>query len=314
MDFDLENPLTSLQSDTVSALFASESHHMPSQDYLQRFQDFKSVFVRRETISLILQAQFASDFDPSLAYLAINYLDRFISKEEIPQGKPWILKLLAMSCISLAAKMKKHDFSLTDLQGEEGFIFDSQTIQRMELLILNALKWRMRSITPFSFLHFFVSLFKLTDPPLRQALKDHATEIILKSQNCSTDVKLLMFKPSIIAASALLSASHELFPLQFPSFQTAISSCSYLNQEKLLECYSVMEDFLMDGYQSLFDKMFSSETTDNVLDLHFSTSSSDDESSETIVVISNNNKRRKIERFCNTLRFHQSVTTMLNLR
>jgi cyclin D6 len=53
----------------------------------------------------------------------------------------------------------------------------------MEVLILGALNWRMRSITPFSFIYFFISLFKPKDPPSRQALKARASEIIFKAQN-----------------------------------------------------------------------------------------------------------------------------------
>lgn len=68
-------------------------------------------------------------------------------------------------------------------QAEEGFIFDAQTINRMEFLILDTLDWRMRSITPFAFVHFFVSSFELKDPPLAQALKGRATEIIFKAHN-----------------------------------------------------------------------------------------------------------------------------------
>lgn len=70
-----------------------------------------------------------------------------------------------------------------ELQMEESFNFDMQTINRMELLILDALDWRMRSITPFSFVHFFISSFELKDPPLTQALKDRATQIIFQAHN-----------------------------------------------------------------------------------------------------------------------------------
>lgn len=136
----------------------------------------------------------------------------------------------------------------------------------MEYLILGALKWRMRSITPFSFISFFISFFNLKDPPLRQALKARAVELILKAQmgrsTCLkyqeyrllsyhhlslllflivptwlvklTDTRLMELRPSIIAASALLSASHQLFPLQFPCFRKAISSCSYV--DKVIPC------------------------------------------------------------------------------
>lgn len=139
-------------------------------------------------------------------------------------------------------------------QKDEGFIFDAQRIHRMELLILSTLNWRMRSITPFSFVYFFISLFELKDPALTKALKDRATELIFKARDGKigyrffklifeearflrniivvyiAEIKLLEYKPSIIAASALLCASYELFPLQFSSFKAAISSCEYINQ------------------------------------------------------------------------------------
>lgn len=43
-------------------------------------------------------------------------------------------------------------------------------------------------------------------------------------------IELLEFKASVIAASALLSAAHELFPIQYPCFRKAILNCSYVNK------------------------------------------------------------------------------------
>lgn len=68
-------------------------------------------------------------------------------------------------------------------QHDGGFVFDSSTIERMEMLILGALKWRMRSVNPFSFTDYFISFFKFKDKPSVQDLKNRATEIILKSQS-----------------------------------------------------------------------------------------------------------------------------------
>ncbi|KAL7235116.1 hypothetical protein ACSBR1_018579 [Camellia fascicularis] len=34
--------------------------------------------------------------------------------------------------------------------------FESKVIQRMELLVLNALEWRMSSVTHFAFIHYFI--------------------------------------------------------------------------------------------------------------------------------------------------------------
>lgn len=308
MDFNLENPLTNtheLHFDTIPSLFLIESDHMPSKDYSKTLKEMDSDHsFRREAISSVLRV--SCNFDPSLSYLAVNYLDRFLSSQGIPQPKPWVFKLLAVACVSLAAKMKETEFYITDIQGDGGFVFDTQTIQKMEVLILGALNWRMRSITPFSFISFFISLFKPDDPPpLREALKARACEIIFKAQN---DINLLEFRPSLTAASALLYACHELFPMQFLCFRKAISNCSCVNKENLLRCYNAMQETAMDGYESQFDMVSSSDTPVNVLDRHFSSSESENTGGTAVTISTNGTskiwaekdiKRRKISAFCN---------------
>ncbi|KAJ8483742.1 hypothetical protein OPV22_016227 [Ensete ventricosum] len=236
MEFDLENPLTSCEDeqqrrDSISDLFAAESDHMIFT------VGTIDLHARRNAVSLILQAQFDSGMDPLVAYLAINYVDRFLSKRKIPREKSWILRLLSVSCLSLASKMRKTSFALADIQ--EGCIFDAQTIRRMELLVLGALDWRMRSVTPFSFLRFFISFFSPAQPPLLRALKARATQILLEAQK---EIKMMEFQPSVVAASALLSAAYELFPVQYPTFRAVLSSCELVNKEKLLDCSSAMGD------------------------------------------------------------------------
>ncbi|KAF8043233.1 hypothetical protein BT93_A1547 [Corymbia citriodora subsp. variegata] len=277
MEYDLENPLTLLCPETLASLFLAEPDHMPGEQYVRGLRDGGGGFdvaVRREIVSSISRLSSGGGLDPLSSYLAVNYLDRFLSCQSLPHLSPWVLRLLAVCCVSLAAKMRNTDFSLADFQGDEGFVHDSRTIQRMEVLILGALKWRMRSVTPFSFVAFFTSLFKLKDPPLRQALNARATVIIFKSQN---DVELMDFRPSVIAASALLSASHELFPLQFSCFRTAILNCLYVNKDEFLDCYSAMQDVAMEGYESVFDAISRSDTPINVLDQSFSNSEDGEE-------------------------------------
>lgn len=41
----------------------------------------------------------------------------------------------------------------------EGYNFESKVIQRMELLVLNTLEWKMSLITPFDYLPYFISKF-----------------------------------------------------------------------------------------------------------------------------------------------------------
>ncbi|CAI0431145.1 unnamed protein product [Linum tenue] len=226
MEFDLENPLTSISSSkdsdsttTPLLLFSSESDHMPSPDFLKTSVSY--ALFRREAIRIVSQADYS---DPFLPYLAVNYMDRFASRlENMVENKPWVVRLVVISCLSLASKMRNSDFSASDFQ-EGCFGFDEKTINRMEVMILHALQWRMRSITPFSFLEYFSLSFDTTAS--EQALKQRA----LKARTLAkTEMKLLEFRPSAVAASALLAACQELFPLQFHSFERSISSCDCVN-------------------------------------------------------------------------------------
>ncbi|KAK8618352.1 hypothetical protein V6N13_132346 [Hibiscus sabdariffa] len=285
------------QSETISAVFASECDHMPCLNYLQclKTSDFHASF-RQEASSLIFQARYSCNLDPYTPYLAVTYMDRFISRQDIPQGNPWVLRLLVIACISLAAKMKNIHVCYSNFQREDGLIFDASAIQRMELLILDALDWRMRSVTPFSFIGFFVSLFELKDPPLVQALTDRATHIILQARN---EINLLEFKPSTIAASALLVASHELFPLQFPSSETSILSCEYMNKEDVLQCFNAMLEMVInETSESIVDTVSSSSrrTPTSVLDCHCTKSETESTTSTMASAIATVSEKKDIKR------------------
>ncbi|KZV20516.1 hypothetical protein F511_21030 [Dorcoceras hygrometricum] len=242
MELDLHNPLTIHQFDGgVLSLFANESEHMPSPI---SFQSSELRFaVRRRAISLISHAKFSYKLDPLLVYLAVNYIDRFISKHVILEKRPWISHILVVACLSLAAKMRNSDLSviLTDLSREEGFDFDARSVQRMESIILATLQWRMRSITPFSFLRYFLSFLEIEDSSLTQALIHRASDIIFNVQHV---LKILEYNPSTIAASALLCAIQDLMPQRISFSLSAISSCEYLNQDRLLECLGSMQEIV----------------------------------------------------------------------
>lgn len=89
----------------------------------------------------------------------------------------WAIRLLSVACLSLAAKMEElkvpslPEFLLDD------YNFDSKVIQRMELLVLSTLEWRMSSITPFDFLYFFIAKLCEKSPPSNMVPR--TVEIIL---------------------------------------------------------------------------------------------------------------------------------------
>lgn len=88
--------------------------------------------------------------------LAMNYFDRYISSVCFQREKPWMTRLLAIACLSLAAEVEEtHVPLLWDLQvGESKYIFEAKTIMKMELMVLYALEWKMHPVTPLLFFNW----------------------------------------------------------------------------------------------------------------------------------------------------------------
>lgn len=57
--------------------------------------------------------------------------------------------------MSLFAFVMNMNFSKCKQIEGTRFIFEPRTIQRMELIVLVELDWRLRSVTPFAFVDFF---------------------------------------------------------------------------------------------------------------------------------------------------------------
>jgi cyclin D5 len=74
----------------------------------------------------------------------------------LQEGKLWAIRLLSVACLSLAAKMEERKVPPLSEFPVEDYCFGNKVIQRMELLVLNTLEWRMNSITPFAYLHYFI--------------------------------------------------------------------------------------------------------------------------------------------------------------
>jgi cyclin D1/2/4 len=68
------------------------------------------------------------------------------------------------------------------VEGISRYVFEPGTIGRMELLVLTALNWRLRSVTPFTFIDFFACK---VDPGGRhtRCLITRATQVILAAMH-----------------------------------------------------------------------------------------------------------------------------------
>ncbi|CAL5372718.1 unnamed protein product [Camellia sinensis] len=134
----------------------------------------------------------------------------YFKLEDPQEGKRWLWQLLSVACLSLAAKMEETRAPLLlDLQVlEPKFMFEPKTVQRMELFVMAKLRWRLRVITPFDFVDYFIAKLQCLNPNV-----DHFCCLFYRVQglilsSCQV-VDFLDYTPSTIAAAAVLCTIDE---------------------------------------------------------------------------------------------------------
>ncbi|KAL8225476.1 hypothetical protein R6Q57_018033 [Mikania cordata] len=230
-----------LQNDARLNLLNSKEHEqfVGFIDYLNKLKNQNLFLVaRQQAVDWISKVHAHFNFGPLCAYLSVNYLDRFLAAYELPIDKPWMMQLLAVTCLSLAAKMEETNIPMIlDLQScESRFMFEAKTIQRMELLVLSTLKWRMQSVTPFCFIDSFIK--KLNKDDEGQSQTDSRSLILKSAQlilGLIQGIDFLEFQPSEIAAAVAISV------VGIEVEKTQISAlCEHLKKEKVLKCLEVV--------------------------------------------------------------------------
>ncbi|KAK8482882.1 hypothetical protein V6N13_112157 [Hibiscus sabdariffa] len=223
--------------DRIKEMVEKEVEHLPEDDYLKRLRNGDlNLSVRREALDWILEASAYYRFGPLTLCLSINYLDRFLSVYDLPRGKTWAVQLLAVTCLSIAAKMEETKVPLSvDLQvGDPKFVFEAKTIYRMEVLVLSTLKWKMQAITPCSFIdHFLCRIWNDQCPsPSSMCM---SLQMIL---NTIKGIDFLEFRPSEIAAAVAISVSGD---MQTVAIDKAISSFTFVEKGRVLKCVELMK-------------------------------------------------------------------------
>ncbi|TXG60110.1 hypothetical protein EZV62_014683 [Acer yangbiense] len=258
------------------------------------------------SLILIDNANAHYKFGPLSFSLSVNYFDRFLSIYELPREKTWAVQLLAVACLSLAAKLEETEMpQLVDLQingqvGEPKFVFEGKTIQRMELLILNTLKWRMQSCTPCSFIDYFLTKINDNQHPSATSISK-SLQLILSTIK---GIDFLEFKPSEIAAAVAISVSGDMQPQDIDKAMSLI----HVEKERAMKCVELIKDLsLMNGCANVAANGSTTSSSvpqspDGVLDAACLSYKSEDitvgscANSSSHNIISSDIKRRKQER------------------
>ncbi|OIV93714.1 hypothetical protein TanjilG_16565 [Lupinus angustifolius] len=230
-----------LSDEIVGLMVQKEEEHLPRDDYFENLHaGHFNLSVRKQALDWMMKAHAYFGFGPWSIFLSVNYLDRFLSLFELPRDKNWISQLVAVSCLSIAAKIRETKVPLSArLQvGTPKFVFEAITIQKMELLVLSTLGWKMQALTPCSFIDYFISKINCEQHQMKSSLLK-SVELMLSITKC---IDFLEFKASEIAAAVAISVTRE---LEAKEIHKALSSLVMVKEERVLKCLEVMRDLSM---------------------------------------------------------------------
>ncbi|PIN06119.1 G1/S-specific cyclin D [Handroanthus impetiginosus] len=196
---------------------------------------------RLEAVRWVLKTRALFGFHFSTAYLSMIYFDRFFARRSIDNGKSWPIRLLSVACLSLAAKMEECDVPALSEYHVDEYNFEGNVIQKMELLVLSTLEWKISCATPFAYLNYFIN--KFCGERRSKELINRAVELIFA---LIEEINVMEHRPSIIAAAAVLAAyDYGLTKKVLEIKVNAIPSWGSLEKEHTFSCYSLLQEIGM---------------------------------------------------------------------
>ncbi|KAI3673017.1 hypothetical protein L6452_39125 [Arctium lappa] len=206
------------------------------RSHIQSRVDDWIISARSEAIQWIINTRAFFRLRFSTAYLSVTYIDRFLSKGLIDSDKHWVIRLLSVACLSLAAKMENRIAPALSNYPTDVYNFESSVILRMELLVLTALDWRMHSITPFDFIHCFISCFCAEYS--KRHFVSQTTQILFATIK---DTKIMGHRSSTVAMAATLMAMDQNLTRESLEIKLKTTRLNWLfDHENVYTCYSQM--------------------------------------------------------------------------
>ncbi|XP_066386680.1 cyclin-D5-1-like [Miscanthus floridulus] len=196
---------------------------------------------RRATVEWIFETRAYFGFSHRTAYLAISYMDRFCLHRCMDRSvMPWAARLLAVACVSLAAKMEEYRApALSEFRADDEYDFSSVCIRRMELLVLSTLGWRMGDVTPLDYLPCLSSRLPRDGGGGGGGLVAAKAAALIFSAAESASV--LDYRPSTVAVAAVLAAAHGAMAKEaLESKMSSLSPSCLLDKDDVHACYSTM--------------------------------------------------------------------------
>ncbi|KAF3529590.1 hypothetical protein DY000_02040615 [Brassica cretica] len=250
--------------DELLSLISKENELRPclSDTVLDEFL----VLCREKALNWIFRVKTYYGFNALTALLAVNYFDTFLTSRKFQTDKPWMSQLTAVACLSLAAKVEEIRVPLLlDLQvGDARYVFEAKTIQRMELLILSTLQWRMHPVTPISYFDHIIRRCS--------SKSHHDLEFLSRCESLLLsivpDSRFLSYSPSVLATAIMVSVVGDSTTCDEAEYESQLMTLLKVDPEKVNKCYELVLDHIPSKKRmqpasptGVFDASFNSDSS-----------------------------------------------------
>ncbi|XP_015059952.1 G2/mitotic-specific cyclin C13-1-like [Solanum pennellii] len=221
-----------------------EKKRRPLPDYLEKVQKDVSANMRGVLVDWLVEVTDEYKLLSDTLYLAVSYIDRFLSVNAIPRKK---LQLLGVSSMLIAAKYEEiKPPSVEDFAYITDNTFTTKDVINMEASVLQSLKFEMGNPTTKTFLGRFTRIAQegYENPDLQlEFLGYYLAELSLLDYNC------VKFLPSLVAAAVIFLSRFSLQPKSHP-WSLALQHCSGYRPGDLKECVLIIHDLQLSRRRS----------------------------------------------------------------
>ena len=195
-------------------------------DYCNTIQTSIAPHMRKIVTDWMLEVCQDHQCQPQVFFLAVNYLDRFLSSVAISKTQ---FQLCAAVCILLASKFSQVvPISTEKLALYTDHSVTTEELRLWEVQVLAVLEWELSSVTAHSFLEQLTSRAELLD---NRTLVSHAETLAALA---ATEYKFVLARQSVLAAAALAAACRH--QVQSPQvFLQTVKACADLVRADITE-------------------------------------------------------------------------------
>ena len=206
--------------DICQELFSNEDKYLVDPKYMSNQSDINHR-MRAILIDWLIDVHLKYKLVPQTMYIAVNLIDRYLEKNETNRAK---LQLVGVTAMFIACKYEEiYPPDLKDFVYITDGAYVKQDVLDMEYKMLKSLEFNITFPTQWSIFEIYKKKLDLDDKTFKLAW--------FLMELCLIDYKILKFKMSYIAASAILIAIKTL-----GIYRSHFSSVIGIEENQLEEC------------------------------------------------------------------------------